>query len=438
MLVFYPGDDTPVCTRQLNAYTDDIAEFRERRRPGAGHQPAVGREPRRASAPTRAASPSRCWPTPTRRWAGLRHPRAARLLPAVGVRRRRRRASSATPTGRWPGSRSGPPTSWSPRRSAASAARLSRRGSTARAAAAARVEPVFVLGIDPGLSRCGYGVVERVGRTHAGRGRRRAAHRPGRPVPDRLAALQADVRALSPSTGRRWSPSSGCCSRSTCARPSRSPRRPAWPWPRRVTAGCEVVEYSPNQVKQAVTGHGAADKAPGRAHGADAARHRHAAAPGRRRRRGGPGPVPPGRTPRLRTTAGEGGAAGDRLAARRRCSTGGAGEVLVEVGGVGYRSWWRPPRPSPLGAIGDEVFVWIAPPRPRRRRHALRLRHPRRADDVRGADRRPRRRPRHWRWRSCPCTARGRWRASSPTTTWPPCAWSPAWGRRRRPGCWSS
>jgi peroxiredoxin Q/BCP len=27
VLVFYPGDDTPVCTRQLNAYTSDIAEF---------------------------------------------------------------------------------------------------------------------------------------------------------------------------------------------------------------------------------------------------------------------------------------------------------------------------------------------------------------------------------------------------------------------------
>src|SRR3954470_23280346 len=29
VLVFYPGDNTPVCTRQLNAYTDDIDLFRE-------------------------------------------------------------------------------------------------------------------------------------------------------------------------------------------------------------------------------------------------------------------------------------------------------------------------------------------------------------------------------------------------------------------------
>ena len=27
VLVFYPGDDTPVCTKQLNAYNDDLDEF---------------------------------------------------------------------------------------------------------------------------------------------------------------------------------------------------------------------------------------------------------------------------------------------------------------------------------------------------------------------------------------------------------------------------
>ncbi|MDD9369088.1 MAG: peroxiredoxin [Acidimicrobiales bacterium] len=29
VLVFYPGDSTPVCTRQLNSYTSDIDAFRE-------------------------------------------------------------------------------------------------------------------------------------------------------------------------------------------------------------------------------------------------------------------------------------------------------------------------------------------------------------------------------------------------------------------------
>ena len=29
VLVFYPGDDTPVCTKQLNSYNDDLEQFRE-------------------------------------------------------------------------------------------------------------------------------------------------------------------------------------------------------------------------------------------------------------------------------------------------------------------------------------------------------------------------------------------------------------------------
>ena len=29
VLVFYPGDDTPVCTKQLNSYNDDLAQFDE-------------------------------------------------------------------------------------------------------------------------------------------------------------------------------------------------------------------------------------------------------------------------------------------------------------------------------------------------------------------------------------------------------------------------
>lgn len=29
VLVFYPGDDTPVCTKQLNSYNDDLAQFEE-------------------------------------------------------------------------------------------------------------------------------------------------------------------------------------------------------------------------------------------------------------------------------------------------------------------------------------------------------------------------------------------------------------------------
>jgi peroxiredoxin Q/BCP len=29
VLVFYPGDDTPVCTKQLNSYNDELSQFTE-------------------------------------------------------------------------------------------------------------------------------------------------------------------------------------------------------------------------------------------------------------------------------------------------------------------------------------------------------------------------------------------------------------------------
>ena len=55
---------------------------------------------------------------------------------------------------------------------------------------------MFVLGIDPGLSRCGYGVVERVGRRPRAVAAGVLRTDPALDVPHRLAALQADVRAL--------------------------------------------------------------------------------------------------------------------------------------------------------------------------------------------------------------------------------------------------
>src|SRR5436190_1922572 len=58
-------------------------------------------------------------------------------------------------------------------------------------------ERVFVLGVDPGLSRCGYGAVRR------GTGGKMRAESAGvlttaaaDPIPQRLAALARDVRSL--------------------------------------------------------------------------------------------------------------------------------------------------------------------------------------------------------------------------------------------------
>ena len=119
---------------------------------------------------------------------------------------------------------------------------------------------MFVLGIDPGLSRCGYGVVER-------RGHRQRAVAAGvvrtsstDNVPDRLAELQAEMRSLiadfAPSvvavervlfqTNVRTAMGVGQASGIVMAEA--------------ISAGCRVVEYSPNEVKLAVTGDGRAEK----------------------------------------------------------------------------------------------------------------------------------------------------------------------------------
>jgi crossover junction endodeoxyribonuclease RuvC len=122
------------------------------------------------------------------------------------------------------------------------------------------VEPVFVLGIDPGLTRCGYGAVLREG------GRLRAAaagvlrSSPDEPLPSRLAELQAGVRALLVElrpdavavervffqANVRTAMSVGQASGVVLAEAA--------------VTGCAVVEYTPTQVKSAVTGSGTAAK----------------------------------------------------------------------------------------------------------------------------------------------------------------------------------
>jgi crossover junction endodeoxyribonuclease RuvC len=120
---------------------------------------------------------------------------------------------------------------------------------------------VFVLGIDPGLSRCGYGVVERLGR---GRSRAVAAGvlrtDPAAHVPQRLAALQADLRSLL----REHRPAVMAIERVLFQANARTAipvaQAAGVAMVEAVAAGCQVVEYSPNRVKHTITGHGGADK----------------------------------------------------------------------------------------------------------------------------------------------------------------------------------
>jgi crossover junction endodeoxyribonuclease RuvC len=119
---------------------------------------------------------------------------------------------------------------------------------------------MFVLGIDPGVSRCGYGCVEA-----NGRGGRAVAvgvltTPPSDPLPSRLATLDAELQALLAEfrpdavaverlffqVNARTAMAVGQASGLVLAAAGRS--------------GCPVFQYTPNEVKQAVAGYGAAPK----------------------------------------------------------------------------------------------------------------------------------------------------------------------------------
>jgi crossover junction endodeoxyribonuclease RuvC len=118
-----------------------------------------------------------------------------------------------------------------------------------------------VLGIDPGLSTCGYGAVHRHGRDLTAVACGVVRTPPDAPLPERLATLEADldafVRELRPAAlaverilfqaNVRTAISVGQASGLALAVAAR--------------AGVPVTHYSPNEVKLAVAGDGAAGKA---------------------------------------------------------------------------------------------------------------------------------------------------------------------------------
>lgn len=119
---------------------------------------------------------------------------------------------------------------------------------------------MFVLGIDPGLSRCGYACVEAAPRGPRARAIGVIRTDPSSPLPARLAELQVELRDLLVETrptvvavervffqvNVRTAMSVGQASGLAMAEAHR--------------AGAEVVQYTPNEVKQAVAGDGSADK----------------------------------------------------------------------------------------------------------------------------------------------------------------------------------
>jgi crossover junction endodeoxyribonuclease RuvC len=124
----------------------------------------------------------------------------------------------------------------------------------------ASFERVFALGVDPGLSRCGYGAVRSSGTSLAAVAYGHLTTPPEQPVAERLAALWADLEELISDlrpdvmvvervlfqVNARTAMSVGQASGQALAAAAR--------------AGCQVVQYSPNEVKLAVAGYGSAGK----------------------------------------------------------------------------------------------------------------------------------------------------------------------------------
>ena len=112
---------------------------------------------------------------------------------------------------------------------------------------------MFVLGVDPGLTRCGYGAVRRAGTLLQAEAAGVLTTPKDAPIPERLAELQQGIRALLAElkpdavavervffqSNVRTAMSIGQASGVVLAEA--------------VGAGCTVTEYTPTQVKSAVT-----------------------------------------------------------------------------------------------------------------------------------------------------------------------------------------
>jgi crossover junction endodeoxyribonuclease RuvC len=118
-----------------------------------------------------------------------------------------------------------------------------------------------VLGIDPGLTRCGYAVVDGRGGGAALAVSMGVIRTPASdPLPTRLASLRAELVDLL----RQYEPQVVAVEQvffQVNVRTAMSVGQASGlALCEAAAAGCEVVQYTPNQVKDAVAGYGGADK----------------------------------------------------------------------------------------------------------------------------------------------------------------------------------
>jgi crossover junction endodeoxyribonuclease RuvC len=119
---------------------------------------------------------------------------------------------------------------------------------------------VFVLGVDPGVSRCGYAVLEPQGRLARAVAIGVLTTAPCDPLPQRLAELQSELRSLLV----EFQPAALAVERVLFQQNVRTAisvgQASGIAMAEAVSRGCAVAQYSPNQVKEAVAGYGGATK----------------------------------------------------------------------------------------------------------------------------------------------------------------------------------
>ena len=119
---------------------------------------------------------------------------------------------------------------------------------------------MFVLGIDPGRSRCGYGVVTRRGGSLVAVAGGVVSTAPSMPLPDRLRTLSDELRSLV----AEYRPAAVVVERvffQVNARTAMATGQAAGvALVAAAESGCEVAQYTSNEVKQALVGYGSATK----------------------------------------------------------------------------------------------------------------------------------------------------------------------------------
>jgi crossover junction endodeoxyribonuclease RuvC len=122
-------------------------------------------------------------------------------------------------------------------------------------------EGTVVLGIDPGLTRCGYAVLHAVGVTTRPLAMGVIRTPPSSALPQRLAELQRELVSLL----REYRPDAVAVEQvffQTNVRTAMSVGQASGlALAEAAAAGCDVVQFTPNQVKDSVAGWGGADKA---------------------------------------------------------------------------------------------------------------------------------------------------------------------------------